>query len=219
MRHCEAAVALHDDKSFVYFMRFTFVACEMVKWVLDEDGRLERRLRELLERQRLSRFDTLMFPLYPGTIAAFTALASALWQIHALREFEVLSGLTAADVVVWLAFLVAVLILGLVLFGHAYASDSMRERVDAAGLLALGAVVIGGLFSLLIGVVTLFGPVRGISISLPLQGYEMWLLGFAFFAMLAWMFLVVSVAFEVQDHVHSLVAPSRQSRSLSQDGI
>jgi hypothetical protein len=178
----------------------------MVKWVLDEDRRLEGRLRELLERQRLSRFDTLMFLLYPTAIAAFTTLASSLWQISTLRKFQVFAGLTAADLVPLLTLLVIIFISGLVLFVRAYASDRMRDRIEAAGLLALGVILIGGSILLLVGVVTLFGPVQGIGIPLPLQGYQTWFFGIGVLLLLSWTLLVFAVAYEVQDHVHSAVA-------------
>jgi MFS family permease len=125
----------------------------------------------------------------------------------ALSEFVVFPGITAADAVMWSAFLVAFLVGGFVLFVHAYATDSMRRRIEAAGFLAFGAVTIGGLVSLLVGSVTLLDPVRGMSPTL--QGYEMWLgVSVIFVGVLAWILLVIMVAFEVQDriHIHSFVA-------------
>jgi hypothetical protein len=187
-------------------MRSNFVAREMVKWVLDEDRRLEGRLRELLERQRLSRFDTLMFLLYPATIAAFTALASSLWQIGTLRNFQVFAGLTAANIVLMLATLLIIFICGLVLFAHAYACDSVRERIEAAGLLALGVILVGGPILLLIGVVTLLGSASPIGIPPSLQGYELWFFGLGALALVAWILLLFAVAYEVQGYVQRSAA-------------
>lgn len=181
----------------------------MVKWVLDEDRRLERRLRELLERQQLSRFDTLMFLLYPAAIAGLSALTNASWQIHALSEFEFFPGLTAADIVVWLTLFVVFLILGFILFVWAYASDSIRRRIEAAGLLGFLSFLTAEFVLLVIGIATLVGPVRErlwVGVPQPLRGFETWLGGATFVTIMAWMLAMVVAALEVLLHIQRLIA-------------
>jgi hypothetical protein len=90
---------------------------------------LQNRVEDLLERQRLSRFDTLMFLAYPVVIAGITTFASVLWQYKTLSA--VMIGrltLTYVIALIGLAFFLWV-VWGFIRFVRAYPTDSLTNRI------------------------------------------------------------------------------------------
>lgn len=90
--------------------------------------RLERLLEELIERQRLSRFDTLMFLAYPAIISGTVLLANVISQAGTYVSVTIL-GVPILTIVIQLALLfVFGLVASFLLFLFAYARDDIVGR-------------------------------------------------------------------------------------------
>ena len=93
--------------------------------------RMEKMLEDIMERQRLSRFDTLMFLAYPSIIAGTTALAASWSQYEAIRDISILGthlGYILVHVSVFFVFGVA---WSFARFLLAYFTDDLRGRTFA----------------------------------------------------------------------------------------
>ena len=163
------------------------------------------QLQELLERQRLSRFDTLMFLVYPVVITASTWLLNALWQINTLLETQVLFVSVTDLLPVGVGFDVF-LVAGFLLFAYSYGTDNMKERVSACAILAFGTYVIAVFFSLLLIVATLYGPVTTQEVPQVFRTYLPWLGWPALIATVGWSYVLLVTALTVRSYVHNRVA-------------
>jgi hypothetical protein len=92
-------------------------------------ARTESLLGELLERQRLSRFDTVMFLAYPIVILGMTVLPNAFLQYQEISFMGV--HLVYTVLPVSMAFVFG-LVVGFLYFVHVYLSDNLRGRMFAA---------------------------------------------------------------------------------------
>jgi len=114
---------------------------------MSEEGlvRLEARLDELLERQRLSRFDNVFFLTYPVIILILSWLSNALWQAEALSSHRIFgTSLSALLSQVSLVFLMLV-VLEFVMYVRAYYKDDLAARIYSSASLAGGIIVVLGI--------------------------------------------------------------------------
>jgi hypothetical protein len=92
-------------------------------------ARLENRLEEFLERQRLSKFDTLVFLAYPVVLGGITALASALWQYQTLSAVMI-GRLPLTPIIGLLGLAFSFWIIGgFLMFLRAYPTDDVSKRI------------------------------------------------------------------------------------------
>jgi len=105
---------------------------------------LKVRLDELLERQRLSRFDNVFFLTYPMIILVMSWLSNALWQTEVFSSHRILSTslsyLLPQLAFVFLFFVVA----EFVRYVRAYYRDDLAARTLSSSHLAGGAIVVLG---------------------------------------------------------------------------
>jgi hypothetical protein len=97
--------------------------------------RVETLLQNLLERQRLTRFDTVMFLAYPLVIAGMTLLPNAYLQYQALQNVSIMGVALGSILVVLTLFFVLGLVVGFTRFVFAYLVDNLRGRILAARFL------------------------------------------------------------------------------------
>jgi hypothetical protein len=132
----------------------------------DVDGqlrRIETQVKILLERQRLSRFDSLMFLAYPLVILGITVSLTIYSQQEALKSIQ-LMGLPLLDL---LAILRDVLLLCLgatfVIFIIAYAFDDLFLRVVSVFVMSSVTLIPFGMLFVLIALFKIFGSVIDLS--------------------------------------------------------
>jgi MFS family permease len=102
-------------------------------------SRIEGMLQDLSERQRISRFDTLMFLMYPLTFFMMPLLTNALLNWKSFSEAKIL-GVSYADILFFFSVFIGLgMICTLLYFIRAYARDNLRERFVAfQGLMSFG---------------------------------------------------------------------------------
>lgn len=92
---------------------------------------VENQLSDLIERQRIGRFDTVVFLAYPAILSGLAALANDALQFENLRRIQVL-GQPVIDLILVMAIIFAV---GIVRsFGHfipAFLRDDLRGRISS----------------------------------------------------------------------------------------
>jgi hypothetical protein len=110
---------------------------------LDERlDRLENVLQEVAERQRLSRFDNLMFLAYPLVLAGQTGLANLLWNSDALKSVKV-GGLPFEGIVLGGSIVLGVaLFWTFLIFIQAYVADDLLGRIMACHYLMETTIVV-----------------------------------------------------------------------------
>ena len=166
----------------------------------DADKRLERienRVEVLLERQRLSRFDNLMFLAYPLMIFSITLSMYMSVQYEALGTPKVWS----LPLVELLEVLRVLLGLGLglpfVVFLFAYGVDSLDLRLVSVALLALVILIPFGSSFAMVALFSILGTV--IDVATISVTSVIVLVPFLFSAM----FLLLEAAFRIVDRVGS----------------
>lgn len=121
--------------------------------------RIENRLEILLERQRLSRFDNLMFLAYPLVILSITLSVALYSQYEVLKDIQVggLSLVSLLDILrVLLGGCVAV---AFVIFLFAYAADSLDLRRMSVVVLAMTVLLPFGSSFVLVELLLILGRV------------------------------------------------------------
>jgi hypothetical protein len=92
---------------------------------------LRDMVEDLIEHQRVSRFDTILFLLYPVLLAGMIALTSAILQYRALQGISILGIDFVVILVLGGLLIIAVLGLGFVAFILAYLRDDLKARIGA----------------------------------------------------------------------------------------
>jgi hypothetical protein len=170
----------------------------------DRLAEIESLLQELLQRQRLSRFDTLMFLLYPVVIAGSTWILSVFWQMPILQDARVV-GVPFTEILRIASVVIFFLILGFLVFAYAYASDNIGLRAFASGIFGFSACFSATAFSLLFVVGTLYGPVTTSEMPQILRPYAAWLGLPAVVAALGWTYVVWVAAVTARSYVQNRV--------------
>jgi hypothetical protein len=106
---------------------------------------LKARLDELLERQRLSRFDNVFFLTYPVIILIMSWLSNALWQTEALSSHEVLGTSLSVLLPPLSLFFLMYVVFEFVMYVHAYCKDNLAARISSSADVAGGVIMILGL--------------------------------------------------------------------------
>jgi hypothetical protein len=109
----------------------------------DRLTRLEKLLEELIERQRLSRFDTVAFLSYPVVLVGMTYLMNALLQYLTMGDVLVL-GLSYKNVLPIVGVVLGVWVVAAFLgYTRAYLTDDLVARiVQSRNLVYLGGVMV-----------------------------------------------------------------------------
>lgn len=104
--------------------------------------RLENLLQEVAERQRLSRFDSLMFLAYPLVLAGQTGLANLLWNSDVLKSVKV-GDLSFQGIVPGVSIFLGVpLFWTFLIFIRAYVADDLLGRIMACHYLMETTIVV-----------------------------------------------------------------------------
>jgi len=114
-------------------------------------ARLEEQLREVIERQRLSRFDTVMLMAYPIVILGISALSSAIVQLRDFGEFAI--GAVPASVLVGYVIIGFVVwgIMGFGIFLWAYLGDNIGTRMTASAMFLFASIAVVECIALVTG--------------------------------------------------------------------
>ena len=157
--------------------------------------KLENLLDDMNERQRLTRFDTVMFLVYPVVIAATTLLASGFVQYETLGNVKVL-GVALSSLLLYGSLGIACGILyAFLMFVLAYLADDLRRRILSARWVAWGATFLGAQLLLVFSVAPITSSLeaitQGSNSSVPT------ILAFIFVMSLT--FLVISLADGMQE--------------------
>jgi len=95
-------------------------------------SQIENKVEQLLQRQRLSRFDSLMFLAYPLVILGITVFANAFLRYGTMQGATIM-GVSLSDVLLWSASSFAYgFVAGFLIFLYGYATDSCRLRIKGA---------------------------------------------------------------------------------------
>jgi hypothetical protein len=97
-------------------------------------SKIDNMLEELLERQRLSRFDNVMLLMYPTIISGSAILAYGLLNISALRDIMILYVPLSYILFDFAIFYLLGLCGTFVIFIWAYIQDKIKLRVNATNL-------------------------------------------------------------------------------------
>ena len=98
---------------------------------LEKLDKIESMLEDVVERQKISRFDTLMFLMYPAVFFCLAILINAYSSWKLLKDLYLL-GWPLGFVLFGMSYVFGtVLILPLVIFIRAYVTDSLRLRIGA----------------------------------------------------------------------------------------
>ena len=113
--------------------------------------RLEEQLKEVIERQRLSRFDTVLLMAYPIVILGISALSYAIVQLKNFSEVTI--GAVPASVLVgYVVFgFGAWGIIGFGTYLRAYLGDNIETRMSASALFLFTSIAVVELIALVTG--------------------------------------------------------------------
>jgi hypothetical protein len=92
---------------------------------------LRNMIEDLIERQRISRFDTILFLIYPVLLAGMTGLTNAILQYRALQSISILGIDFMAILALGSLFILGVLGVGFFSFILAYLHDDLIGRIRA----------------------------------------------------------------------------------------
>jgi hypothetical protein len=104
-------------------------------------SRMEKRLRRLenlaediVERQKLSRLDAVIFLLYPVLLLIITRLSEVIMNYQSLTKIPTIGPLIATILPYLLVFMVGGLLFTFLLFLRAYIGDNLKGRISACSL-------------------------------------------------------------------------------------
>lgn len=97
--------------------------------------KLEAQVEDIAERQRLSRFDTVVLLLFPVILLMITTLTSAIVNYQTLTKFPIVGPLIDKNLPILLLILVFGLIVPFLAFLKAFLQDSLKGRTDACLLM------------------------------------------------------------------------------------
>ena len=120
---------------------------------------IEDRVEILLERQRLSRFDNLMFLAYPLVILSITLSLTISFQYEALRSLQVWGVSLVGLLEILRALLGLCLGAAFVVFLLAYAVDSLDLRLVSVLVLASSVLLSFGSSFVLVALLSILGSV------------------------------------------------------------
>jgi hypothetical protein len=154
--------------------------------------RIENELEDLSERQRISRFDTLMFLMYPLTLFIMSLLVNVLLQWKSLSQGGILGVMYSDILLVFFVFMGMGMVYTLLRFIRAYTRDNLEERFVAfRSFMSYG---VSGFSSAIIYLFWLSTTLDLVQIypSLDLAGVTI-RLGFVFGSMVAILFLIGAI--------------------------
>jgi hypothetical protein len=88
-------------------------------------------LEDLVERQHISRLDTIAFLSYPALIAGWTAFANVIWNYQVLRSTKIFDLEVVWFLIPIMGAIVILMLSGFLNFGRAYLADDLKGRVHA----------------------------------------------------------------------------------------